>query len=71
MLTIENLDVFYGDAQALDRVSLTVDKGAIVAIVGANGAGKTSLDSNNCGNAGSCARPHPVSRRRNYRLAQS
>ncbi|MGA7000393.1 MAG: ABC transporter ATP-binding protein [Pseudolabrys sp.] len=43
MLTIENLDVFYGDAQALDRVSLTVDKGAIVAIVGANGAGKTSL----------------------------
>ena len=34
---------FYGDAQALDRVSLTVDKGAIVAIVGANGAGKTSL----------------------------
>jgi len=43
MLIIENLDVFYGDAQALDRVSLTVDEGAIVAIVGANGAGKTSL----------------------------
>jgi branched-chain amino acid transport system ATP-binding protein len=43
MLTIEDLDVFYGDAQALDRVSLTVDEGAIVAIVGANGAGKTSL----------------------------
>ena len=43
MLTIENLDVFYGDAQALDLVSLTVDEGAIVAIVGANGAGKTSL----------------------------
>lgn len=43
MLTIENLDVFYGDAQALDRVSLTIDEGAIVAIVGANGAGKTSL----------------------------
>jgi branched-chain amino acid transport system ATP-binding protein len=43
MLTIENLDVFYGDAQALDRVSLTIDEGTIVAIVGANGAGKTSL----------------------------
>lgn len=43
MLTVENLDVFYGDAQALDGVSLTVDQGAIVAIVGANGAGKTSL----------------------------
>ena len=43
MLSVENLDVFYGDAQALDGVSLEVDEGAIVAIVGANGAGKTSL----------------------------
>jgi len=43
MLRIENLDVFHGDAQALDGVSLEVGQGAIVAIVGANGAGKTSL----------------------------
>jgi branched-chain amino acid transport system ATP-binding protein len=43
MLAVEKLSVFYGDAQALDEVSLTVDEGAIVAIVGANGAGKTSL----------------------------
>jgi branched-chain amino acid transport system ATP-binding protein len=43
MLSVENLSVFYGDAQALDDVSLTVEQGAIVAIVGANGAGKTSL----------------------------
>jgi branched-chain amino acid transport system ATP-binding protein len=43
MLAIENLDVFYGDAQALDGVSLAIKEGAIVAIVGANGAGKTSL----------------------------
>jgi branched-chain amino acid transport system ATP-binding protein len=43
MLTVENLDVFYGDAQALDGVSLEIAEGAIVAIVGANGAGKTSL----------------------------
>jgi branched-chain amino acid transport system ATP-binding protein len=43
MLSVENLDVFYGDAQALDGVSLEVEEGAIVAIVGANGAGKTSL----------------------------
>ena len=43
MLSVENLDVFHGDAQALDGVSLDVEEGAIVAIVGANGAGKTSL----------------------------
>ena len=43
MLVVENLDVFYGDAQALDRISLTIEEGAIVAIVGANGAGKSSL----------------------------
>ena len=43
MLRVENLDVFYGDAQALDGVSIDVAEGSIVAIVGANGAGKTSL----------------------------
>ena len=43
ILRVENLDVFYGDAQALDGVSLEIDEGAIVAIVGANGAGKTTL----------------------------
>jgi len=43
MLTVTDLDVFYGDAQALDGVSLSIARGEIVAIVGANGAGKTSL----------------------------
>ena len=43
MLVVRDLDLFYGDAQALDRVSLEVPQGAIVAIVGANGAGKSSL----------------------------
>ena len=43
MLSVDELDLFHGDAQALDRVSLEVPQGAIVAIVGANGAGKTSL----------------------------
>jgi branched-chain amino acid transport system ATP-binding protein len=43
MLQIAELDLFYGDAQALDDVALVVEEGAIVTIVGANGAGKTSL----------------------------
>ncbi len=43
LLEIENLDLYYGDAQALSEVSLIVEEGRIVAIVGANGAGKSSL----------------------------
>ena len=43
MLTIDGLDLLYGDARALDGVSLTVPARAVTAIIGANGAGKTSL----------------------------
>ena len=37
MLTVSDIDVFYGDAQALDGVSIDVEEGRIVAVVGANG----------------------------------
>ena len=43
MLEVRDLDLYYGDAQALDRVSLEVSQGEIAAIIGANGAGKSSL----------------------------
>lgn len=42
-LQIENLHVFYGPIEALKGVSLHVNEGEIVALLGANGGGKTTL----------------------------
>ncbi len=43
IIKVENIDVYYGNIQALKRVSLSVDKGEIVALIGGNGAGKSTL----------------------------
>ncbi len=43
MLQANDLDVFYGDAQALWGVSIAVEEGEVVSIVGSNGAGKSTL----------------------------
>jgi branched-chain amino acid transport system ATP-binding protein len=42
LLEVERIDVFYGRIQALRGVSLHVDEGEIVTLIGANGAGKTT-----------------------------
>lgn len=43
MLAVENLSVHYGMIQAVREVSFTVEKGEIVSLIGANGAGKTTI----------------------------
>lgn len=42
MLEVKNLNVHYGVIQALKDISLTVNQGEIVTLIGANGAGKTT-----------------------------
>jgi urea transport system ATP-binding protein len=43
MLTVENVDLYYGASQALRSVSLTAAKDAVTCVMGRNGVGKTSL----------------------------
>ncbi len=43
MLEIRNIDVFYGDVQVIWDASFEVNKGEIVALIGANGAGKSTV----------------------------
>lgn len=43
MLKVRNLDVHYGDFQALWDISIEVGKGKVVSIIGANGSGKSTL----------------------------
>jgi branched-chain amino acid transport system ATP-binding protein len=43
MLQVEELETAYGPIRALDGVSFEVEQGSITAVLGANGAGKTSL----------------------------
>lgn len=42
-LTVDNIDLFYGAAQALRGVSLTAEPGKVTSVLGRNGVGKTSL----------------------------
>lgn len=43
VLKLENINAFYGQSQALDKVTIEVKSGEFVAILGANGAGKSTI----------------------------
>jgi branched-chain amino acid transport system ATP-binding protein len=58
LLTVSDLDAFYGDIQALFGVSLHVAVGEAVAVIGANGAGKSALLKSIAGAL--CARPEAI-----------
>jgi len=43
MLAVSDIEVFYGESRALNRVTLTVGDGQVVCVMGRNGVGKTTL----------------------------
>ena len=49
MLIAKNISSYYGNIKALDNISIEVNKGEIVSIIGSNGAGKSTLLMTLCG----------------------
>lgn len=49
MLKIEDVNTFYGNIQALKGISIEINEGEVITLIGANGAGKTTTLMSICG----------------------
>ena len=56
MLELRGVDTYYGNIQALRDISLHVDDGEIVTLIGANGAGKSTILNTVCSACPRCPR---------------
>ena len=43
LLDIKNINCFYGDVQVIYDVSLHIEEGEVISLIGANGAGKSTM----------------------------
>ena len=70
MLEVDHLHTYYGHIHALKDVSLAVDKGEIVTLIGANGAGKSTTLKTISGLAETAPGVHPPGRGRPHPLTR-
>jgi len=67
MLELKNVNSFYGNIQALYDVNLHVDRGEIITLIGANGAGKSTTLMTVCDVVQASLGGHPVPGRAHQR----
>ena len=67
LLEVDGIHTYYGLSHILFGVSLTVDAGQVVCLLGRNGAGKTTTLKSILGLYGAETGPYPLQRRRHYR----